>query len=225
MAELTSSLTGSVIWPATAARETPSRPPPHVLYRGCSARSSTIVRAPAAAEALAAASPAGPPPTTATSHSLRSCTRRSLGGPRQAAVAARTAGLAARKNHRQKLLASAAPGPHTDAGRGRRGKRGWCNEGNASRPPAGSRAGERVPAGGALGSADRDPPGDQRGRSGRWGPSRSPSPHARPSGAHRPVSRSGRRGPRAPGGCRPRTGPGRAGRRCPPRAWRPTSRR
>ena len=76
VAELTSSRTGSVICPATAARETPSRPPPHVLYRGCSARSSTTVRAPAAAEALAAASPAGPPPTTATSHSARSRTRK-----------------------------------------------------------------------------------------------------------------------------------------------------
>jgi hypothetical protein len=47
--------------------EMPISPPPQVLYRGCSARSSTIVRAPAEAAAWAAANPAGPAPTTATS--------------------------------------------------------------------------------------------------------------------------------------------------------------
>ncbi len=74
-----SSRAGTSIRPPAAARDAPIRPPPHVLYRGCSARSSTIVRAPAAAEALAAASPAGPAPTTATSHTSRSCTPSSLG--------------------------------------------------------------------------------------------------------------------------------------------------
>ena len=74
-----SSRAGTSIRPPAAARDAPIRPPPQVLYRGCSARSSTIVRAPAAAEALAAASPAGPAPTTATSHTSRSCTPSSLG--------------------------------------------------------------------------------------------------------------------------------------------------
>jgi len=69
-----SSRAGTSIRPPAAARDAPIRPPPHVLYRGCSARSSTIVRAPAAAAALAAASPAGPAPTTATSHASRSST-------------------------------------------------------------------------------------------------------------------------------------------------------
>ena len=61
-------------WPATAS-EAPIRPPPHVLYRGCSARSITTVRAPAAAAARAAVRPAGPAPTTATSHSASSPTQ------------------------------------------------------------------------------------------------------------------------------------------------------
>ena len=75
VADLISSRAGTSISPPAAARDAPISPPPHVLYRGCSARSSTIVRAPAAAAALAAASPAGPAPMTATSHSARSCTQ------------------------------------------------------------------------------------------------------------------------------------------------------
>jgi len=75
VAALISSLAGTAISPLAAARDAPIRPPPQVLYRGCSARSSTTVRAPAAAAVLAAASPAGPAPMTATSHSARSCTQ------------------------------------------------------------------------------------------------------------------------------------------------------
>jgi hypothetical protein len=126
---------------------------------------------------------------------------------------------------REKLLKScwrpARPALIQVRDRGRRGKRGWCNEGKASFGPlpglargAGSgrwRIGERRPesAGGpawAVGAVGTKP-----------------IALASRSGAQ-PLSRSGRRGPRGRGGCRRRTGPGPAGRRCPPRAWQPPSR-
>ncbi len=65
---------GTCMCRPAATREVPIRPPPHVLYRGCSARSITTLRAPAAAAASAAVRPAGPAPTTATSHSASSAT-------------------------------------------------------------------------------------------------------------------------------------------------------
>lgn len=65
-----------------------------------------------------------------------------------------------------------------------------ATRGTSASAPAGSRTGERVPAGDALGSVDRDPPGDQRGRLGRWGPSRPPPPHVQPF-RHLVLRRSG----------------------------------
>src|SRR6202167_5025173 len=58
----------------TAPSDVPLSPPPQALYLGCSARSSTTVRAPDRAAALAAERPAGPAPMTATSHSASSDT-------------------------------------------------------------------------------------------------------------------------------------------------------
>ena len=60
---------GTSMLPLATVSEVPIRPPPQVLYRGCTARSSTIARAPAEAAARAAARPAGPAPMIATSHS------------------------------------------------------------------------------------------------------------------------------------------------------------
>jgi hypothetical protein len=66
----TRSRIGTLIRAAAMPSVMPSSPPPQVLYRGCSARSRTMVRAPADAAATAAERPPGPAPTMATSQSV-----------------------------------------------------------------------------------------------------------------------------------------------------------